>query len=59
MVALVYLLCSLIDLLRQRVIERPFLALVRRCPDHMPALPGKALALLKDLIFGAQRSEEV
>ena len=51
-VAVVYIVCSSVDLLRQSIIEKPFMKLVKRCTGKNNILVQKAGVFLKDLVFG-------
>lgn len=50
-VVAVYAACSCIDILRQNIIEKPFLKLVRRC-SQKKITPPKLFIKLKDFVFG-------
>ena len=51
-VVCVYTVCSLIDLLRQQIIEKPFMGIVRRYSDKGIIPFKKAVVFLKNLVFG-------
>lgn len=52
----VYVACSLIDLFRLYVIEKPFMMLLKRCPQKKTNPLGKFTIKLKNFIFGKQDS---
>ena len=53
-VAVVFIACACIDLLRQSVVEKPFMRLVKRCSGKKIVPLEKIGVFLKDLIFGKE-----
>jgi surface polysaccharide O-acyltransferase-like enzyme len=53
----VYVTCSLIDLLRLYIIEKPFMMLLKRCSQKKIKPFEKFIRMLKNFIFGKQDSE--
>lgn len=53
-VAIVYVICTLIDLLRQRVIEKPFMILVNCYSEKMLRPFEKVLNIVKSVVFGKE-----
>ena len=51
-VALVYLLCTLIDLLRQQIFEKPYLLLVNKVSDKIEYLFNVICDFFKNIVFG-------
>lgn len=51
-VAIVFILCTLLDLLRQRVIERPYMQLVNRNTDRLSTLSKKISNFFCGILFG-------
>ena len=51
-VAIVFILCTLLDLLRQRVIERPYMQLVNRNTDRLSTLTNKVNNFFCGILFG-------
>lgn len=51
-VAIVYIICTLIDLLRQHVVEKPFMMLVNRYSEKMVRPFETALNIVKRVVFG-------
>lgn len=51
-VVIVYVVCTGIDLLRQRLVEKPFMAVVNHCTEKKIPLFDKVVIGLKDFIFG-------
>ena len=51
-VAIVFILCTLLDLLRQRVIERPYMQLVNRNTDRLSTLTNKVSNFFCGILFG-------
>jgi len=51
-VAIVYLVCSFIDLFRQHMIEKPFMIIVKRYSEKKTIPFEKYIVLLKDFVFG-------
>lgn len=50
--AIVFLLCTLLDLLRQRVMERPYMQLVNRNADRLSILIKKVSNFFRGILFG-------
>ena len=53
-VAIVYVICTLIDLLRQLIIEKPFMILVNRYSEKIVKPFEKVLIILKRGVFGKE-----
>jgi len=53
-VAIVYVVCTAIDLLRQYIIEKPFMLLVNRYSEKMVRPFEKALNIVKRIVFGRE-----
>jgi hypothetical protein len=51
-VVVVFAVCSLIDLFRQQLIERPFMFFVRKFLNNEKILFARSREALKDFIFG-------
>ena len=51
-VIIVYVVCSLVDLLRQYAIEKPFMMVVKSCTKKGKPLFPKTILALKNFIFG-------
>jgi surface polysaccharide O-acyltransferase-like enzyme len=51
-VAIVYIVCSLVDLLRQFIFERPYMKLINYIDGKKTNKVEKIVVLLKDFIFG-------
>jgi hypothetical protein len=51
-VAIVYIVCTVIDLIRQRVIEKPYMILVNRYSDCILKPFTKICNFFRDIIFG-------
>ena len=52
--AIVYVICTLIDLLRQRLIEKPFMTLVNRYSGEMVRTFEAVINAVKALLFGKE-----
>ena len=53
-VAIVYFICTIIDLLRQRFIEKPFMVLVNRCSEQIIQKLKKIVNIVTNFVFGTQ-----
>ena len=53
-IAIVYVVCTAIDLLRQYIIEKPFILLVNRYSEKMVRPFEKALNIVKRIVFGRE-----
>ena len=51
-VAIVFIFCTLLDLLRQRVIERPYMQLVNRNTDKLSTVVKKVSNFFSGILFG-------
>ncbi len=54
--ALVYAVCTLVDLLRQQIIEKPFMIIAEPYLEKMIILFGDGITLLKNFVFGEEHS---
>lgn len=50
--AIVFILCTLLDLLRQRIIERPYMQLVNRNTDRLSTLTKTVSNFFSGILFG-------
>ncbi len=50
--AIVYILCTVLDLLRQRVIERPYMQLINRNTDKLSTVTKKVSNFFCGILFG-------
>ena len=53
-VAIVYIVCTLIDLLRQQIIEKPFMVMVNRYSEQIKRPFEMVFSIIVNFIFGVQ-----